>query len=415
MKRKISIILAVLFSLGLSSVNAQKSPYYFDSNGISRDVLERYLDRSATLVYLLIPDRPEGRREFPYHADDVRMAKNLGAKFMGRALYRWGGESRLNDPQFWASARAIADDLHAHDPEIIIQGCLFEVITKDVNNVPVPADVFEAFGIQPEQRNFSYDAMLAENGRLVNHWGLSSVPDISRPETKMWFYYLVSRYMETGCEAFHLGQIELIGMNDPDREHWADIIGKIRECAKTKSRRGWVLLDAHTPYGGMVKDGVSLIDFNSFPLRIKETPDSPMGGCLEMNHLDSLYGKSRGCRTPSGWECEHLPYLVEFDNYGRGPEPGKADVNSHFVWGYDEISWLSLQDEDYRNRWLEYAFKWLRKNDASGHLEMPASRMITCPNESAGSYRANSRSADCPIGYSQEETIKTIWNTNLSY
>ena len=106
---------------------------------------------------------------------------------------------------------------------------------------------------------------------------------------------------------------------------------------------------------------------------------------------------------------------MEFDNYGRGPEPGKADVNSHFVWGYDEISWLSLQDEDYRNRWLEYAFKWLRKNDASGHLEMPASRMITCPNESAGSYRANSRSADCPIGYSQEETIKTIWNTNLSY
>lgn len=415
MKNRLHIIISLLLSLSLSSVTAGESPYHFDSNGISREVLERYLDRSATLVYLLIPDKPEGRREFSYHSDDVRMAKNIGAKFMGRALYRWGGESRLNDPQFWASARAIAEDMHSYDPEIVIQGCLFEMITPEVNSVPIPADVFEAFGKPVEQRNFSYDSMLALNGLLVNHWGSSSVPDISRDETKMWFYFLASRYMETGCEAFHLGQIELIGMNDPQREHWAEIIGKIRECARTKSRRGWVILDAHTPYGGMVKDGVSLLDFNSFPLRIKETPDSPMGGCLEAGHLDSLYGKSEGCVTPSGWKCDHLPYLVEFDNYGRGPEPGKADLDSHFVWGYDEISWLALQDEDYRNKWLEYAFRWLRDNDPAGHLEMPCSRMITCPNESGGNYRANTRSENCPFGYSQEETIKRIWNINLKY
>ena len=42
---------------------------------------------------------------------------------------------------------------------------------------------------------------------------------------------------------------------------------------------------------------------------------------------------------------------------------------------------------------------------------MPVSRIITCPNETDDSYRANTRSSACPIGYSQEETIKRIWNT----
>ena len=35
--------------------------------------------------------------------------------------------------------------------------------------------------------------------------------------------------------------------------------------------------------------------------------------------------------------------------------------------------------------------------------------MISCPNETQGNYRANTRSKACPIGYSQEETIKKIW------
>jgi hypothetical protein len=29
-----------------------------------------------------------------------------------------------------------------------------------------------------------------------------------------------------------------------------------------------------------------------------------------------------------------------------------------------------------------------------------------------GSYRANTKSAACPIGYGQEETIKNIWIAN---
>jgi hypothetical protein len=35
--------------------------------------------------------------------------------------------------------------------------------------------------------------------------------------------------------------------------------------------------------------------------------------------------------------------------------------------------------------------------------------MISCPNETLRTYFANTKSPTCPVGYSQEETIKEIW------
>jgi len=128
-----------------------------------------------------------------------------------------------------------------------------------------------------------------------------------------------------------------------------------------------------------------------------------------VSHLDALYKKSKGCTSPSGWKCKSLPYLVEFDNFGRSSQTNVADTTSHFIWGWDEISWFSMQPGQYRNTWLTYAHDWLKKTDPNGHLEMPGCRMLSCPNETAGSYRANTKSAACPIGYSQEEAIKGIW------
>lgn len=407
-------VLVVLPLILMSFDNGKKkNSYYFDHSGISRKVLENYLDRSVTMAFFLVPEKPEGNRVYPFHKDDIRLIKNIGAKFIGRAIYRWGNESRLNDPVFWSQAKALIDTIHAFDPEVIFQGCLFEIITSDVNQVKIPSWVFTGFGLPVEDRNFSYELMLNDSGKLVDHWRKgSSVPDISKSEAQLWFYYLAASYMNVGCEAFHLGQVELIGMNDPKRDSWLRLLTKIREYAGKHARRNWVLLDAHVPYGGMVKEGVSLIDFNSFPLRIKEIPEKPFESKLEVNYLDGLYNKSKGCSSPSKWDCKNLPYLVEFDNYGRGKSPNVADTTSHFVWGWDEISWFSLQTEEYRNHWLEYAFNWIKETDTNGHLQMPVSRMISCPNETMGSYRANSKSQVCPIGYSQEETIKKLWNKN---
>jgi len=385
--------------------------FNFDEKGISKEVLENYLNRSVTMASFLMPDHREGLRTDAHYSDDIRMIKNIGAKFIGRAIYRWGEESRLNKPDFWSDAKSLIDTLHAFDPEMVFQGCLFEIVTEDVNEVQIPGWVFEDFGLPVEDRSFSYEAMLNESDIYVNHWREgSSVPDISRLESQLWFYYLAGSYIDLGIEAFHLGQVELIGMNDPDRKDWAGLLTKIREYAEKHARRNWVLLDAHVPKGDMIKDGVSLIDFNSFPLRIKEIQEKPYEAVLEVNYLDALFNKSKGCITPSGWSCESLPYLVELDNYGRNRSPNEADTTSIFVWGWDEISWYAQQPESYRNDWLQYAFEWLRETDPNGHLQMPVSRMISCPNETNGNYHANTRSEACPIGYSQEETIKEIWS-----
>ncbi|MCA9149065.1 MAG: hypothetical protein KDA92_07200 [Planctomycetales bacterium] len=385
-----------------------KHNYQFDGS-ISREVLENYLERSVTMAYFLVTGMTEGNREYLYREDDVRLISHIGAKFIGRAIYRWNGESRLNDASFWDGARSLIERVHAADADVIFQACLFETISPDVNRVSIPAWVFAEFGQTVEQRTFSYDAMLNPDGKFVRHWGRSSVPDVTQIETQLWFYFLARSYIDLGCEALHLGQVSLMGMADPDLTQWSQLVQRIRTYAKAHARRHIVLLDAHVPTGGMVVNGVSLLDFNSFPLRIKEVPTKPHEGILEVGHLDSLYNRSQGCVAPSGWSCDHLPYLVEFDNFGRSRRPNVADINSHFVWGWDEISWFSLQDEDYRNRWLSYAYHWIHDHDPNGHLQMPVSRMITCPNETQGTYRANQRSDACPIGYSQEQAIKVLW------
>ena len=81
--KNIIYYLVILFLLLPCSLWGQGKEYHFNEKGISRQVLENYLDRSITMVYLLMPDKPEGRRVYSYHADDMRMVKNIGAKFIG--------------------------------------------------------------------------------------------------------------------------------------------------------------------------------------------------------------------------------------------------------------------------------------------------------------------------------------------
>jgi hypothetical protein len=137
--KPIVTLLALMISISMLGKPPRKNGYYFDKNGISKDVLQNYLDRSVTMAFFLVPLKPEGNRTYPYHEDDIRLIKNIGAKFIGRSIYRWGGESRLNEPEFWNTAKNLIDTIHAFDPEVIFQGCLFEMISPDVNKVATNA------------------------------------------------------------------------------------------------------------------------------------------------------------------------------------------------------------------------------------------------------------------------------------
>lgn len=398
-------------SLCSCSQNNQSSSYNFDETGISRENLENYLHRSVTMAEFLTVDPYCNDGFYPDKARDVKLIQNIGAKFIGRAIYRWGDEGVFNTLDFLNQAEKLVTQVHANDQDVVFQAALFEAVTTEVNSIEVPEWVFTEFALPYEKRNFRYGEMLNRNGKHIDLWGKNaSVPDITRIETQLWFMFLAGTYMHIGCEALHLGQIALIGMEDSDFKHWGEMLDKIRSYARKYARRKWVLLDAHTPSGGMVLNGKSLLDFNSFPLRIKEIPDKPLQSVLEMGYLDSFFGRSEGRITPSGWECASLPYLVEFDNYGVSDTPGEATVDSHFVWGYDEITWFCLQEEAYRKEWLRYAYDWIRVNDPNGFLQMPVCRiMVTGDGQPVKKCHANTRTADFPHGLNLEETIKDIW------
>jgi hypothetical protein len=345
--------------------------------------------------------------------DNIRMMTNCGVKFAGRAVYNWGreqgGESNL--PNKLAQAKKAAAKVHAADPQIILQACVFEIVSREVGKLPVPAWAFEALGQPVEQRDFRYEDMLYPNGRGSNQWGSgASVPDVSRGETKLFFHYLAASYIDIGCEAIHFGQAELMNGNDPKLDHWNEVLNAARRHAEKHARRHFVLCDAHVPHGGLVRDGKLLLDFHSFPLRIEEVADKPKQGQLREGYTDAIYGRSKGGITPSGWRCEHLPYLVELDNYGRSRKPGEAGMGRFWVWGWDEITWFSQQPEDYRNEWLRYAWKWVREHDAAGYVQMPGIRCLAGAANGKRWYHVNKSSTATPDGFGQEEAIRVIWD-----
>lgn len=352
-----------LFLLGVWPVHGRD--YHFDGR-ISEEVLRNYLSRSMTTMYLLT-----SHGDFD---DNLRMLTNCGVKFAGRAVYQWGREEGGAPaiPKKLEQAKSKAAKIHAADPQMILQACIFEIVSQDVNDLAVPAWAFTELGLVAEPRNFRYEEMLYSNGRFSNHWGrASSVPDVSRSETKLWFYFLARSYADLGCEAIHYGQVELMNGNDPKLDHWAEVLEQARRYAAKKARRRLMLFDAHVPRGGFVRDGKLLFDFHTFPLRIEELPDKPRQAQLRVGYTDALYGRSKGGITPSGWRCEHLPYLVEFDNYGRSRKPGEASQGRFWVWGWDEITWFSQQPEPDRNDWLRYAWKWVQETDPEGYVQMP--------------------------------------------
>ncbi len=340
----------------------------------------------------------------------MRLLLSCGAKFVGRALMIWGREQELAG--FLKTAKPYVELLHKADPEIILQAAEFEIVTPGVDSVAVPEYVFKEFGLPVENRHFRYRDMLYTNGRFVNHWGRGgSVPDMSRVETQMWFYFLAASYIDVGIEAIHFGQVSLMDKNDPGHAHWINMLTRVRAYAHKHARRHLVLCDAHTPTGGYVENGRLLLDFHSFPFRIAEVPDHPYQGVLRVGYSDAIFLRSRGGVTPSGWSCEHLPYLVEFDNFGAS-NPGKPS-KTPFIWGWDEITWFALMPEAARNDWLRYAWKWVRQTDPNGHLQMPGSRVMTPGKPDAPHwYWANTRSEACPQGFNTEATIKELWSTS---
>jgi hypothetical protein len=370
--------------------------YCFDGK-ISREVLENYLSRSFHMLQLT------GSQQLD---EDIRMIKNVGAKHIGRvAAIWWSADTKVDMDEHFGEAKILADRLLKIDPEFMLQACIFETVGKGINTIPVPAWVFEEFGITPGERNFLFNSMIYDNG-YEGHGHGCMAPDMSKTETQMWFYYCGRRYIDSGYENIHVGMISIMDHQDPNHKHWFNTLTRLRRYAAKTARRHMVLFDSQLQ--GIVEDGKLLLDYHNMVLRPKDVIGKPEECILEIGYGDSIWGRSKGGISPSGWSCEHLPFQAEIDN---GFSPGKAHQNIGFpyAWGRCEIDWFANQPEEYRNKWLRYAWTWIRENDANGYLQMQGRKVLSEPIDGKYWYYANTRSNACPDGFNQEETIKAIW------
>ncbi|MBR7132648.1 MAG: hypothetical protein IKD04_03865 [Clostridia bacterium] len=349
---------------------------------ISEKVLKNYLSRAVTMAFETGEAINDNSTEY------IRFILNVGAKFIGRLTAPWVvsmAELAEHDGQ-----KRFIEKLHTYDPDIICEACIFENTTDKINEISIPNWVFEAFNMKIEKRNFNQELMLFPDGRLKNIFGEGSPPDITQTETQLFFYWRACTLINLGYEALHMGQVNMIAETDENFTCFTKVFDMIREYAKTHSRRKMVLINGHT-HGMYNSRGELLYDFHEWPSRCIE-PEGSVQHTPEEDKQDmifginsypvndwraGIYGKSMGGKTPSGWECESLPYLVELDNAGGfNPETRDKPTFSWYTsWGYDEISWFANQKAEFRREWLKYAYSWVRDNDEPGHFELPARRL----------------------------------------
>ena len=353
--------------------------YQFDGS-ISETVLSNYLSR--TMVLSLSDSGSEyGIPEEQLAGEAIRLITESGAKYIARAGCAWIPSGR--EIPRWEKMRALAEKLHAADPDLVLEACIFETAYRSFEDFAIPAHVFEAFGLPVEERHFRYEDMLFPDGRYVDHWEKGgSVPDMTRLETQLFFYFRGCLYIDMGFEALHCGQVLLMGETDENHACWTKVMNLLREYARTHARRHFVMLNAHT-HGMIGTGGKLLFGFHAYPVRPGAFAEDPPHVATEHNPQrcrlisgwgNSIYNRSMGGLTHSGWSCEHLPYFVEIDNYGCQPPELLNTQVDYYPWGYDEVSWFANQPKWYRKQWVSYAWQWLKDNDPDGYLELLGGR-----------------------------------------
>lgn len=401
------------------------------SAALTRQALDAYLARSIVMqTWALF--HPLSGDNLSQHQDNLRMIANLEAKHVSWAAnFFWSLTSNFDVEPIMSVAEQIASDLHAQDPQIIVGAACFETTSPLVNNIAVPSWVFDEFGQPVVTRNFDWQQMVYSDQRVSDGNPNTPAIDITRLESRMWFYYWARRYIDLGYEDMHFGELITVTQNDlPSYTHYWDLVGRVRTYAASHARRGFILINAipylsdtagnadwSGQYGVVNSDGYLLFDYYYAAIRPQENPNSPYDAILG-DFKDTIFGRNRGGLSPNGWTCANCPYVVQFDP-GASPSPGNA-IGWPYVWGWAEWAWYVNQPDTYRHDWLWYANAWLAMRDSSGHFRMPGMGdggglpgidwyHANIPWYSQTDPNAATRS-EWFKGFNDEPVIKTIWS-----
>ncbi len=417
----------------MSVVDAKNNPaninknFGFNSNGISENVLRNYMSRMLICGVFDWHTRESGQC-LSSQGNDIRMILNTGAKIVSRAYCQWTPSGAEFD--YFDNMASVISQVHNIDPDIVFEACIFETSCPGMNEIPIPDWVFKAFNQPVVTRNFNYQAMNYSDGKYANKWESNvSVPDITKLETQMFIYYRAVTFIDLGFEALHFGQVDLMTENDTSHVNYTKVFNMIRDYAKTNSRRGWVLLNAHHRTGYKFADPTGkylLEDYTGYPVRMSTsnnavshapTADNPQETFINASDMYTLIGNSVSGITPSGYYTEKQLFKLELDNFGCDFNNLNKPGITGFPWGMDEISWFANQPNTYREYWLEYAYNRIHSLDSSGYFEMPGKRVAFILSKENGydgesGYYYASDSEFFGDGFGDEITIKNIWIKN---
>jgi len=113
---------------------------------------------------------------------------------------------------------------------MILQACVFEIVTAQVSQIPVPDWAFAAPGSAGGDAELPLRprCSIPTDGAGIIGGGTPSVPDVSRPENEaLVFYFLAASYIEPG----NRGDPLRAGRADETANDPADPSSIIRKCS----------------------------------------------------------------------------------------------------------------------------------------------------------------------------------------
>ena len=263
MKHFLFYLSTLLGVLGSQRLAAQTVDPRFNGS-MSRAVMETYLSRAITMDGLTkmtwcpynCPPPPADSYDPAAFDQEVAMLASLNARFIGRAVSLWESEELVDGTA--ARAATVVQRINqayaaAGNVPPIVQGAVFEILSTSVTGRPIEDATAAAFGY-PTGRAFHIDSMRYQNMPTADtYWpnddntpSTKVYPDMSRLQTRMWFYQVATKYIKAGCEAIHFGQVDLMSKADPGHRYWWQMLSKVRAYAATNAARHLVLCDAHT-------------------------------------------------------------------------------------------------------------------------------------------------------------------------
>ena len=139
---------ALLAAVASAAAASPTSSVGTSAKSLTEAELLQILSRAATVSPALLSGAPALN-------DTIQLMVRTQLRYAGRTTFVWGSEGQL--PALLPKVKAGAARVHAALPDVILEGCVFEIVTKPgVESLSVPGYVFEAFGLPVETRKVRF-------------------------------------------------------------------------------------------------------------------------------------------------------------------------------------------------------------------------------------------------------------------